>query len=174
METPERIRLMPRYYLVVSGVGRSSVSPINAFDRALKEAGIHDVNLIEVSSILPKGVKEMRFHCKEEITSLFEPGEFIHVVMAKRLSSGRETIAAGLMWGEGVESHGFVIEHTLSAPYNTNIEMLRERLLNRLKASFQEGIRIRGIRVRGMRHKTVEASIPERTYGCALAALILC
>jgi hypothetical protein len=47
-------------------------------------------------------------------------------------------------------------------------------LTERLKASFQEGLEIRDIRVKEMRHEIVGASIPEGTYGCALAALILC
>jgi len=174
VEAPGRIRRMPQYYFVVSGVGLSNVSLLNAFDKALREAGIHDVNLIEVSSILPKGVRELRFTGRGELTSLFDPGEIVHVVMAKKLSSGGESIAAGLMWGEGVESHGFVIEQTLTAPYTQNIERLREKLTERLKASFQEGLEIRDIRVKEMRHEIVGASIPEGTYGCALAALILC
>ena len=174
MRIRERIRLLPRYYFVVSGTGLSEVSPLNAFDKALKEAGIHDLNLVEVSSILPEGVEELRLTSGEELASLFKPGEIAHVVMARKLSGGGENIAAGLMWGEGVESHGYVVEQTLSTPQSEDLERLRRRLLERLRACFQEGLEIRGIRVKEWRHRIVTASIPKGAYGCALAALILC
>ncbi len=170
----DRIRLLPRYYFVVSGIGLSRASPINAFDRALKEAGIHDLNLVEVSSILPRDIKELKFESREEPQAYFKPGEIIHLVMAKKLSSGGECIAAGLMWGEGQNSHGYVIEQTLTAPENEDLETLKWRLLERLKTCFREGIKIRGITIKEERHQIAVARIPENTYGCALTALILC
>ncbi|MFA6420498.1 MAG: pyruvoyl-dependent arginine decarboxylase, partial [archaeon] len=42
---------------IVSGFGESDISKVNAFDKALICARIHDCNLIKVSSILAKGVK---------------------------------------------------------------------------------------------------------------------
>ncbi|MCD6480030.1 pyruvoyl-dependent arginine decarboxylase [Candidatus Bathyarchaeota archaeon] len=174
MAIQERIRLLPRYYLVVSGIGLSRASPINAFDKALRDAGIHDLNLVEVSSILPRDVEELKFRSREELQAYFKPGEIIHVVMAKRLSSGGECIAAGLMWGEGLNSHGYVIEQTLTAPENEDLETLKKKLLEKLKTCFREGIEIRGITIKEERHRIAAAKIPEKTYGCAITALILC
>lgn len=174
MTIQERIRLLPRYYLVVSGIGLSRASPINAFDKALREAGIHDLNLVEVSSILPRDVEELKFRSREELQNYFKPGEIIHVVMAKKLSNGGESIAAGLMWGEGLNSHGYVIEQTLTALENEDLETLKKKLLEKLKTCFREGIEIRGITVKEERHQIAAAKIPENTYGCALTALILC
>ncbi len=171
--TKDRIRLLPRYYLVVSGIGLSKVSPINAFDKALKEAGIHDLNLVEVSSILPQNIKELNL-TRKELQTYFQPGEIIHVVMAKKLSRGGECIAAGLMWGEGLNSHGYVIEQTLTAPKTEDPENLKRRLLEKLKTAFQEGLEIRGITIKKARHHITAAKIPEETYGCAITALILC
>ena len=44
--------LLPRMYLLVSGTGDARYS-LNAFDRALRSAGIGDLNLVKVTSILP-------------------------------------------------------------------------------------------------------------------------
>ena len=43
---------IPRYYALVSGIGKSKY-PLVAFDDALLHAGISDYNLVKVSSILP-------------------------------------------------------------------------------------------------------------------------
>ncbi|HHE47181.1 MAG TPA: hypothetical protein ENL08_05730, partial [Bacteroidetes bacterium] len=47
---------VPRSFLLVSGVG-DATHPLNAFDRALQSAGVGDLNLVKVTSILPPGVK---------------------------------------------------------------------------------------------------------------------
>ena len=68
----DRIKIIPKYYFVVSGAALSTVSPLNAFDGALKEAGIHNLNLVEAFSILPKDVINLEL-TREEVVSLFEP-----------------------------------------------------------------------------------------------------
>lgn len=47
----------PKVAYLVSGVGASNVSALNALDAALIDAGIGDQNLIKLSSILPESVE---------------------------------------------------------------------------------------------------------------------
>lgn len=68
----DRIKMIPRYYFVVSGSALSPVSHLNAFDGALKEAGIHNLNLVEVSSILPRA--------RDALRPLFNKSEFTEVI----------------------------------------------------------------------------------------------
>ncbi|MCX6801242.1 MAG: hypothetical protein NTZ73_03570 [Candidatus Diapherotrites archaeon] len=50
---------------IVSGCGESDISELNAFDNALINAGIHDCNLIPVSSIISKNTKIIKkFDCR--------------------------------------------------------------------------------------------------------------
>ncbi|RJS89212.1 hypothetical protein CW700_04860 [Candidatus Bathyarchaeota archaeon] len=171
----DRLRLLPKYYLVVSGAALSPVSPLNAFDGALKAAGIHNTNLVAVSSILPRGVVHLELN-REELASFFEPGEILFVVQAVRMGREGEYLSAGLMWGEGVTSNGLVVEHTSSreGPSREELEEVRREVVEALRSKFQEGVRIRGIRTKEPRFKVAEVLVPEGMYGCALVALILC
>ena len=46
-------------HFIVKGSGEDNISNINAFDIALMEAGISEVNLVPVSSILSEGSEEL-------------------------------------------------------------------------------------------------------------------
>jgi len=175
-ERPDRIRILPKYYFVVSGAALSPVSPLNAFDEALKAAGIHNLNLVKVSSILPKGVTHLKLS-EEEASTFFEEGEVVFTVQACAIGAEEEYLSAGLMWGEGLDANGFVIEHDLSLPSSKPepvMEDLRERMVEMLELKFEEGVRIRGLRIKEQKIKTVELFVPRGMYGCALASLILC
>jgi len=47
--------MVPKEFFVTSGKAFSATSELNAFDQALKNAGIAHCNLVQVTSILPKG-----------------------------------------------------------------------------------------------------------------------
>lgn len=175
-ERIDRIKIIPRYYFVVSGSALSPVSPLNAFDGALKEAGIHNLNFVEVSSILPKGVTHLELN-GEEVASFFEPGELVFAVQARRNGREGEYVSAGLMWGEGVETNGFVVEHQSSAftsEMGSYTEEARKELADVLRSKFQEMAYIRGFKTRAPMFKTAEIYVPNGMYGCALTFLILC
>jgi arginine decarboxylase len=169
-ERRDRIKILPKYYFVVSGTALSSISPLNAFDEALKVAGIHNLNLIEVSSILPRGVIHLELS-EKEVRTLFEPGEIVFTVQASLMSSGAENISAGLMWG------GLIFEHKLSIPTSEvkpRAQNLKKDMVKFLRLRFQEGVRSRGIKIQEPRFKITELFIPKDMYGCALTSLILC
>jgi len=171
-----RIRILPKYYFVVSGAALSPVSPLNAFDEALKAAGIYNLNLVKVSSILPKEVTYLKLS-EEEAATFFEEGEVVFTVQACAIGVGEEYLSAGLMWGEGLDVNGFVMEHELSLPSSKpepTMEDLRENMIEMLESKFEVGVRIRGIGIKEQKIKTVEIFVPRGMYGCALASLVLC
>ena len=53
------MNLLPKKFFVTSGCAVSKVSDLNAFDQALKEAKIGELNLVSVSSVLPVGAKQV-------------------------------------------------------------------------------------------------------------------
>jgi len=172
----DRIKMISRYYFVVSGSALSPVSPLNAFDGALKEAGIHNLNFVEVSSILPKGVTHLELN-REEVASLFEPGEVVFAVQARGTGREGEYVSAGLMWGEGVETNGFVVEHqspTTTSEIEAYTEEAKKELTDMLRSKFQEMARIRGFKTKAPKFTTAEIYVPKGMYGCALTFLVLC
>jgi arginine decarboxylase len=69
----------PKQFFIVSG-GSDGFSPLNSFDGALLSAGIQDVNLIRLSSILPP-------YCEQIKPITLPPGSLIPVAYATISSS---------------------------------------------------------------------------------------
>jgi len=51
-------QMIPKAFFVTGGKAIGTVSKLNAFDLALKNAGIANCNLVKVSSIIPPNCKE--------------------------------------------------------------------------------------------------------------------
>ncbi len=80
-------------------------SKLNSFDNALLDAGIGNVNLIKVSSIIPNGSKFIKL---PELT----PGDMINCVMAHKTSKKKgDTITAAIAVATS-DSFGCVVEHS--------------------------------------------------------------
>ena len=96
---------------VFSGIATAS-TPLAAFDRALQAGGVHDANLIVLSSVVPAGASvERAVVSPDEI----RVGDRLYCVMAEERTSEPGTEAwAGLGWavsetGDGgvfAEAHG--------------------------------------------------------------------
>ena len=98
--------MLLKKFFVVAGKGESSTSPLNAFDKALSEAGIDHCNLVPVSSILPEGAKPVGY-------KKIKPGSITFCVLARKDGVKGESISAGLGWAtcEGVgQKYGIVAE----------------------------------------------------------------
>lgn len=75
------------------GEGRTLLS---AFDRALHQAGIHNFNLVPLSSVIPKHARVEEVGCYR---APVEVGSIRHVVIASWSSrKPRSVISAGLGW----------------------------------------------------------------------------
>ena len=134
-------------------------TPLNAFDNALLAAGIGNINLVRISSILPPGV---------DLVSLprVRPGAIVPTAYAAMTSEvPGEVVAAAVGWARPVDpaKNGVIMEFHDKA---TRVEA--ERMITQM---LEEAFRVRGEAIRDMRIFAVEHRV-ERT-GCALAAVTL-
>jgi len=95
----------PKAVSLVAGHGEGSTE-INAFDRALQDAGVANVNFLRVTSILPAGARIIEL-------PPFSPGILIPAVYARIVGTRRgEVISAAIGVGVSREGHGVIMEHT--------------------------------------------------------------
>jgi len=150
--------LLPREFFLTSGRGISPTSPMNAFDNALREAGIADCNLLPVSSIIPS-------KCRERRWKKLEAGTITPVIMAKAIGKSGETIGAGLAWG-------WEKEHRLGLVAEVYGHYDRRALQLALDARIKEMADARQIKLMGVRKRLEVMKVPQGMYGCVLAALV--
>jgi arginine decarboxylase len=132
---------------------------LNAFDNALLAAGIGNINLIKVSSILPPDVPVIDL---PKIT----PGALIPTAYAAVTSVvPGETIAAAVGYAipDDPAKNGVIMEFHGHAT--------REEAEDAIRAMLDEAFRVRGEPVREMKVLAVEHTV-ERV-GCAVAAMAL-
>jgi arginine decarboxylase len=71
--------MVPRYFFLTKGVGVHK-NYLEAFELALRKAGISKFNLVSVSSILPPNCKKIS---KEKGLKLLKPGQIVFTVLSK-------------------------------------------------------------------------------------------
>lgn len=152
--------LIPNRYFVTSGRAMSKVSELNAFDLALYEAGIEELNLVAVSSIIPPGA-EMVEPCEIPM------GAITHCVLAQMRGREGDTIAAGIAFAKRVDGKGgYVVEgHHFGDGESMEIE---------LRAKIGEMERIRDTELEDPTIVIEEMKVPKGAYGCCLASLVFC
>jgi arginine decarboxylase len=134
-------------------------TPLNAFDNALLAAGIGNINLVRISSILPPGV---------ELVPLprIRPGAIVPTAFAAQTSEvPGEVIAAAVGWAipDDPSTNGVIMEFHDKAT--------REEAERSIVQMLEEAFRVRGERIRDLRVFAAEHRV-ERT-GCVLAAVTL-
>ena len=134
-------------------------TPLNAFDNALLAAGIGNINLIRVSSILPPEVPVVDL-------PKIKPGALIPTAYAAMTSDvPGETIAAAVGYAIPDDSgkNGVIMEfHGLAT---------RGEAEAQIRAMLDEAFRVRGEAIAEMRVVAVDHTV-ER-IGCVLAAITL-
>ncbi len=146
----------PRKVKLVAGASEGP-SPLNAFDNALLAAGIGNLNLIRVSSILPPG-------CVHEPNFSVPPGSLTPTAYGYLVSDepGRE-IAAAIGVGFSEDDYGVIMEFdgycTRDEAAAKVADMVREAFVAR-------GKRLHDLRVEAVAHRV------ER-QGAALAAAVM-
>jgi arginine decarboxylase len=78
----------PRFYTIVSGVGKAEYKLL-AFDKALKNAGIGDYNIVKVTSILPP-------NCVHQSSITLQKGSIIYVAYATITVSNNDIGKTGI------------------------------------------------------------------------------
>lgn len=152
--------LVPKAFFVTSGEAHDGASELNAFDLALKDAGITECNLVEVSSILPPG-------CDEVEPFPIPKGAITFCVMARMAGTLGERIGSGLAWAWGTtadgERYGIVAEHHGSS----QAEEIERMLLVKLERMAE----VRGMELKEPR-TSVRSMVCEGNYGCVVAVLV--
>lgn len=134
-------------------------TPLNAFDNALLAAGIGNVNLVKVSSILPPEVAVIGL-------PKLKPGALIPTAYAAMTSEvPGETIAAAVGYAipDDPAKNGVIMEYHGHAT--------RRQAEQAIRAMLEEAFRVRGEPIRELRVVVAEHTV-ERV-GCAVAAIAL-
>jgi arginine decarboxylase len=150
--------MIPKEFFTTSGKAFSTVSELNAFDLALKRAGIAQCNLVSVSSILPE-------HCQEIKKQNIPAGSITYSVLARMDGEEGTTIGAGIAWvwaaskkyGLVAEAHGY---------------MDRKAVEETLQWKIKEMAKIRKMQIGQIQTKIEALRVPMDNYGCVIAALV--
>jgi len=150
--------MIPKEFFITSGKAVSPVSELNAFDLALKKAGIAQCNLVSVSSILPKDCVEIKKHN-------ISAGSITYSVLARMDGDEGTNIGAGIAWawakskkyGLVAEAHGY---------------MDRKALQETLEWKIKEMAKIRGIQIANVQTRIEVLRVPMDNYGCVISALV--
>ncbi len=146
----------PKKYFLTAAAAEGE-SRLTAFDQALLKAGIGNVNLIRVSSILPPEA------CLDENLRI-PPGSLVPTAYGSIISDvPGETISAAVAVGLSPDSFGVIMEFSgrcsKAEALETVQEMVREAFENRAKP-------LQEIKVAAVEHKVQKT-------GCAFAAVPL-
>lgn len=117
---------------VVKGVGVGKTA-LSSFDAALKDVGVYNYNLIQLSSIIPPDSHVSK--AKQYKTPEEEYGYKLYVVKAEmRSQETGKYIAAGIGWYQFGDGRGLFVEHELIGETKVAIESEMEfRITNSLK-----------------------------------------
>lgn len=146
----------PTRYALVAGTGDGATS-LTAFDKALLNAGIGNVNLVKISSILPPGVC---FTGSVDIS----PGSLVPTAYGYMTSDvPGERVAAAVAVGLS-PSYGVIMEYAGKVSAKEAEQAVRQMVF--------EAFRARDIPLLGVLSKAAEHTV--KTVGCAFAAVVLC
>jgi arginine decarboxylase len=162
--------LVPKKFYVTSGNTTHEESKLNAFDKALMDAGIAHTNILPVTSILPPDVTEI-----PTPPPIFLPiGSITHCVLARHEGDAGERICAGLGWGKiEVEWDGNKIQHGIIVEHDGSCS--EEYIANELKRKFESMAADREAKplLSSFKTKCESLDIPENKYGCVIVAAVL-
>ncbi len=153
------IGLVPRQYFIVSGVG-VGFTPLNAFDAALGAAGIRDLNLVKVSSIIPPQCQRMELHPQPA-------GALIAIAYAAKTSTLHgEVIAAGVAVGlpEEGDRAGVIMEYSALGHRQEVEEIVRDMARSALES--------RGLNIRQIESCAIDVKV-ENQAAAAFAGVVL-
>lgn len=146
---------IPTKFTIITGRGEGETR-LNAFDAALLNAGLGNVNLLKVSSILPPGA------CETETLAL-QPGALVPVAYGTLASDAPgTTIAAAAAVGFGDE-FGVIMEYSGFGS--------RTQAEARIHDMVREAFRMRSMPLRGIRIKAIEHAVAH--IGSVFAGVVL-
>jgi len=147
---------LPKAVSLVAGAGEGTTE-LNAFDRALMDAGIANLNFIRVTSILPPGARVVPL--PRLMAGMLVPAVYAHIIG----HTPGERIAAALGVGLSREEYGVIMEHSHTGTAE-NAEAIVRRMV-------QEAFQQRGLPLDEVVVVVREHGV-ERV-GCAVAVALL-
>lgn len=153
---------LPKKYFIVKGVGLSERSTLNAFDKALMNAGIAEYNLVPVSSIIPSEAVMLDNPIK------FKPGTIVFTIMARIDGVGETLLSAGVGVAKVVRSDGFRYGFVVESYGNCNEDELKSEIMYKLEGMAE----VRNVKIEEVKVETVHLKVPKGYYGSAIAAVI--
>ncbi|HHU76830.1 MAG TPA: arginine decarboxylase, pyruvoyl-dependent [Firmicutes bacterium] len=152
-----RVIVKPGHFIIVTA-GAEGDHTLTAFDKCLLKAGIGNVNLVRISSILPPG-------CLEEEKGIdFPPGAFVPTAYGAANSEKKgELIAAAVGIGFSEDSFGVIMEHAGCCSAET--------ARSKVEKMITEAFAYRGLALKDMKVKAVEHRVEKA--GSVVAAVAL-
>ncbi len=152
---------------VTAGSGKGNTT-LSAFDAALKAAGIHNYNIIKLSSVIPPGSKVVIKKWKNSPT---EHGKKLYTVMAEiRTDVMKRSIAAGIGWYQIKDGRGVFAEHTDTIE-RLNAKEAEENVAKKIEATIRDLCANRGypFNKRNFKKVTSSTEVKDRP-SCTLVA----
>ena len=157
---------IPRFVFFTKGVGIHK-DKLNAFELALRVAGIAPYNLVKVSSILPP---RCRIISKEKGLEMLSHGQLLPVVLA-RISTNkpgeRISAAIGIAKPKTTDKFGYIAEYSSNEPFKVVKKNVTQLAVNLLSSAS-------GVRYSFEAKKNVEVkSIAKQSFANFSKSLIL-
>jgi len=146
---------LPQLLYLASGCSEG-LTPLTAFDNALRDAGIDNLNLIQVSSIIPKGAV---FGPKPDLPV----GTIVPTVYSSVTSNVPGEVISAVI-GAGTGEHGGVLMEYHHNGHGDDAERVCLGMV-------EEGFQRRGWKLEGVQFVTAEHKVDR--LGCAVAAVLL-
>ncbi len=134
-------------------------TPLNAFDGALINAGIGDLNLVKVSSIIPPGCREIEPRGLPQ--GVVVPVAYTFIVSDIPGEVISAAVAAALP--EEEQDAGLIMEYSARGHREEAEEIVRNMAV--------EGMKIRGRKIKNTKSLSVEYKVQK--IGAAVAAVVL-
>jgi len=102
--------MIPKHFFLTKGVGEHK-EHLQSFELALRNAGIHHCNLVEVSSIVPPGCRRLS---QKKGLEVIKPGEITYVVLSRNSTNEPHRLIAasiGVAIPAGDTNYGYLSEH---------------------------------------------------------------
>ena len=156
---------LPKDYFLTSGTGESDITVhAGSFDMALMKAGIHNLNIITYSSILPPTAREME---RKELPF----GAVAETIMAVESGNKSERITAGIIYGwvyeNGKKLGGLVAECHGNFSKKEAEDTLKASLDGMFKSRFDD----KKFELRDPKLK-IESFVPTKKFGTAIVAIV--
>lgn len=137
----------PERFIIVAAAAEANHA-LTAFDAALLKAGLGNVNLVRLSSILPPG-------CRETDGIKFPPGSFVPTAYGATSSEKKgELIAAAVGVGFSAESFGVIMEHA----GHCSAEAAQAKVEAMIKEAFSNrDLELTGMRIKNTEHRVEKA-----------------